>query len=267
MLTQAADFRDESGSLYELLESVPPSDWDRPTQFKAWTANDILGHLHFFNLAAQATLQGAGAFAAFIADLMAARGRGVSGVQFTRDWLGGVAGPKLLTSWRDGYERVAERYLGLDPALRVAWAGPDMSARSCMSARQMETWSHGQALFDMLGRDRVEHDRLKNIAVISVNTLGWTFMNRKLPVPEIRPYVRLRSPSGAYWEWHAESQTDRIEGSAVDFCRVATQTRNVADTELHVVGEAATQWMSFAQCFAGPPHPPPAPGTRYKQAR
>ncbi len=41
-----------------------------------------------------------------------------------------------------------------------------------------------------------------------------------------------------------------------------TQNRNVADTALVVVGEPAKQWMAIAQCFAGNPENPPAPGVR-----
>ena len=53
-----------------------------------------------------------------------------------------------------------------------------------------------------------------------------------------------------------------VEGRAVEFCQVVTQTRNVADTTLRVVGEPARRWMAIAQCFAGPPENPPAPGAR-----
>jgi hypothetical protein len=34
-----------------------------------------------------------------------------------------------------------------------------------------------------------------------------------------------------------------------------TQRRNVADTGLLISGETATDWMSVAQAFAGPPGP------------
>jgi hypothetical protein len=43
---------------------------------------------------------------------------------------------------------------------------------------------------------------------------------------------------------------------------VVTQTRNIADTGLKVTGPNATAWMEIAQCFAGRPEMPPAPGTR-----
>ncbi len=115
--------------------------------------------------------------------------------------------------------------------------------------------------------DRIEHDRLRNIAVMGVNTFGWTFKVNRREVPAVKPYVRLTSPSGALWEWNEPATADRVEGSAVDFCRVVAQTRNLHDTSLAVTGDIARQWMESAQCFAGPPEKPPAPGARFKQGR
>ena len=57
---------------------------------------------------------------------------------------------------------------------------------------------------------------------------------------------------------------NRVEGSAVDFARVVTQVRNIADTQLEVSGPIATEWMGMAQCFAGAAEPPPPPGSRYR---
>ena len=48
---------------------------------------------------------------------------------------------------------------------------------------------------------------------------------------------------------------------------MVTQTRSVADTALRLEGPVAKQWMAIAQCFAGPPHDPPAPGTRHVVTR
>lgn len=117
-----------------------------------------------------------------------------------------------------------------------------------------------------MGVEREEHDRIKNIVVIGVNTFGWTFTNRGEEVPEDKPYLRLMAPSGEIWEWHEPSGSNFIDGTAVEFCRVVTQTRNIADTNLKVVGDTATHWMTIAQCFAGQPNDPPAPGARYTQS-
>jgi uncharacterized protein (TIGR03084 family) len=265
MLTQAIDYRDECDALHALLADVDAACWSQPTQFKRWTLDDVLGHLHLFDYAARLTLEGPHAFAAFWDSLAHSLATGHSMVDYTRIWLRGCSGPELLRRWHEFSRQVADDYAGLDPARRVKWAGPDMSVRSCISARQMETWAHGQAAFDLLGRVRVEHDRIRNIAIMGVNTFGWTFANRGRAVPPAKPHVRLQSPSGEWWTWHEPDERNRVAGSAVEFCQVVAQTRNIDDTALLVSGEVAHEWMSMAQCFAGPPETPPAPGSRFMQ--
>ena len=51
----------------------------------------------------------------------------------------------------------------------------------------------------------------------------------------------------------------------MDFAAVVTQTRARKDTALSVEGDIARTWMENAQCFAGPPETPPAPGSRHRQ--
>jgi len=264
-LVQALDFRDECDALHSALENAPAEAWVEPTQFKGWTFDDVLGHLYFFDHAAEIAARSRDEIQALFRDILQAGATGVPLIDYSRRWLQGCAGTALLERWRTQYQRLAEIYAGFEPGHRLAWAGPDMSARSFMSARQMETWAHGQAIFDALGIDRVEHDRLRNIAVMGINTFDWTFKVNRRDVPAVKPYVRLMSPSGALWEWNDPATVERVEGSAVEFCRVVTQTRNLADTNLAVTGGIARQWLERAQCFAGPPEQPPAPGTRFKQ--
>jgi uncharacterized protein (TIGR03084 family) len=264
-LPQALDFRDECDALYAVLVDAPAAAWSEPTQFKGWTFDDVIGHLHHFDVAAECAARSRDELQAFLAPVMAGRAAGRSFADCTREWLDGLAGPALLERWRGQYLRLADLYAVLPADARLPWAGPDMSARSFMSARQMEAWAHGQAVFDALGRDRREHDRLRNVAIMGINTFGWSYQVRRRPVPPAMPCVRLQAPSGATWEWGDVQDDERIEGTAVDFCRVVAQTRNVRDTPLHVRGPVAQEWMSIAQCFAGPPEPPPAPGTRFRR--
>ena len=99
-----------------------------------------------------------------------------------------------------------------------------MGLRMFATARQMETWAHGQAIYDLLGETREATDQLRNIAEIGVRTYGWTFANRGLPVPGPAPYVRLTAPSGSIWEWNEPAADNAIEGDALPFCQVVTQT-------------------------------------------
>jgi len=137
-----------------------------------------------------------------------------------------------------------------------------MSVRSSITARLMETWAHGQAIYDLLGIVRENEDWISNVVVIGVNTYGWTFKVRGQTPPEPMPRLKLIAPSGEIWTFGEENSGERIEGLAEEFAQVVTQTRNIADTALTVSGPNAAAWMAKAQCFAGGPEEPPAPGTR-----
>jgi uncharacterized protein (TIGR03084 family) len=265
-LPEAEDFRAECQAIYELLRDAPERVWDEPTGFKGWTAIDVLAHLHKFNEAAAVTLEGDGAFAKFTAGYKQAIAGGMTGAEYTRIWAEVRSGPELLERWRAYADVLADLYRDVDPRRRVPWAnGPGMSARSCISARQMEAWAHAQAIFDVMGVERVDTDRLRNIAVIGVNTFGWTFVNRGLEPPADKPFINLAAPSGAVWSWNDSASPSSITGPATEFCQVVAQTRNVLDTSLSVQGEAARAWMSIAQCFAGVPSDPPPPGARRRR--
>jgi uncharacterized protein (TIGR03084 family) len=265
MLEQATDFREESEALFALLNPLSDGEWEQKTQFKGWTINDVVAHLHFGNYAADLSLQDSTAFVAFMQSRTSTRTQGGGHLGLTHAWLGGTKGRALLQLWRDFYLEMTERFVVADPKMRVKWVGPDMSVRSSITARLMETWAHGQEVYDVLGHVRRETDRIKNIVVLGINTFGWSFANRGLAVPAEIPSVRLTAPSGALWAWGSPETDSLIEGSAVEFCQVGTQVRNIADTALRAVGATATHWMAIAQCFAGPPEDPPAPGSRYRQ--
>ncbi len=262
MMQQAIDFKDESDVLAVLLEPLPEEDFDRATQFKGWTVNDVLVHLHFWNKAADQSLNDPDGFGALFGELSNSLATG--SLRSFENARIKERGQGLLSTWKAYYQDMAERWKELDPKRRVKWAGPEMSVRSSATARQMETWAHGQAVFDLFGEVRAEDDRIKNIVVLGVNTFGWGFKVRKMDVPEPMPFVSLAAPSGAKWTF-GEAGTDTVSGSAVSFAQIVTQTRNVADTDIITKGEAAHLWMKNAQCFAGPPETPPAPGSRKTQ--
>jgi len=265
MLQQAFDFRDESDALFALLESLNDADWAGKTQFKKWTPKAIVAHLHMGNYAADLSLQGGDAFAAFVRNLTAPGDKDQHQVDVVRTGPGASENRDRLIKWRDFFREMTDRFAAAEPKRRVKWFGPDMSVLSSISARLMETWAHGQAVYDFCGKIRGDTDRIKNIAIIGINTFGWTFANRGMEPPGVRPNVRLTAPSGAIWEWARANSDDLIEGTAVEFCQVAAQTRNIADTSLKVSGPTATAWMAIAQCFAGPPENPPPPGTRFRR--
>jgi len=218
-----------SEALYRLLLDHTDKTLDEVTAFKSWTIKDVIRHLHVWNHAADLSLRDAESFRAFYAQVGSdVDGGGLRG--FESRWLNGLAGQALLERWRAFFEAMAVRFGAADPSARVPWAGPSMSVRSSITARLMETWAHGQAVYDRLGIERQNADRIRNIVVLGVNTYGWTFHVRGEAPPEPAPYLELTAPSGEVWRYNTPSDAERISGPAEAFCQVVTQVRNVADT-------------------------------------
>ncbi|MEO1143068.1 MAG: TIGR03084 family metal-binding protein [Pseudomonadota bacterium] len=258
-MQQAKDFLDESEALLEILGEMEEQDFDRSTLFKEWTVNDVVTHLHFWNLGADLSLKDPDGFTVMFEALYGALKLG--NLRQHENSQIPERGRALVEAWRDLFRDMGERWQNLDPKTRVKWAGPDMSVRTSISARQMETWAHGQAIYDLLGKERPEADRIKNIVILGVNAFGWSHKVHRMDVPEKMPFIRLTAPSGEIWEF-GEDPSNLIEGPAYEFCQVVTQTRNYADTSLQITGDIALNWMATAQCFAGPPEKPPEKGTR-----
>ena len=262
MLQVSLDLREEVDEFHVFLRTLKPEDWNRETGFMNWTPWDVVAHIHYFDLASLAAIDGEEAFSKERDALIAGIGKGLDGKGIARERLADLDAAGLLEKWRTMAHTLAESLGSSDPKRRLPWFGPDMGVQMFTTARYMEAWAHGQEIYDLAGAPRTHTDRIKNIVTIGMKTFGWTFVNRKLEVPGPPPYVRLVAPSGDVWETNEPSDSECIRGDAVDFCQVVTQTRNIADTRLEVTGPVATQWMSIAQCFAGGPVDPPKPGTR-----
>jgi uncharacterized protein (TIGR03084 family) len=262
MLQESLDLRAEADELHTFLQTLKEEDWQRPTRFNEWTPWDVVAHLHFFDQVSMLALQGEEAFAQRRDALVESMIAGRTNKELARQEYGDIGAADLLRRWRETCWEMTARLGESDPKRRLPWFGPDMGVRMFTTARHMETWAHGQEVYDLIGVGRDPTDRIKNIATIGIKTFGWTYVNRGLEVPGPPPYVRLVAPSGAIWEWNEPSEKESIRGDALDFCWVVTQGRNIADTELEVVGAIANNWMSIAQCFAGPAVDPPKPGER-----
>lgn len=261
-MREAEDFRAESRALHSLLSGIDVARFNEATLFKNWSTNDVLRHLFVWNDMARLQIEDEAELDRRLNNIMTSGGD-LAG--FERGICGAVTGAELLTAWHDGFELLADMFAHADPKQRLKWAGPTMSARSSITARQMETWAHGQEIYDHFGVERNDDDRIRNIVVLGLNTFRWTYLARGVEPPGPAPTLKLFAPNGDVWCFGEESESGFIEGLASEFCQVVTQTRNVADTQLQVTGAVANDWMSKAQCFAGPATEPPAPGARYRE--
>ena len=113
---------------------------------RAGRVNDVIRHLHFWNRAAGLQLTDE---AELVRLLGAIAGKG--GMRAVEREVVPLAGQALRAAWVRTAGEIADLYATADPKARLKWAGPDMSARSSITARLMETWAHGQEVYDHLG--------------------------------------------------------------------------------------------------------------------
>ena len=65
-MQQAEDFMAESRALENIFEPLTEAELATPTLFKGWTIDDVIGHLHMFNVVAEKTLESDVAFEEFL---------------------------------------------------------------------------------------------------------------------------------------------------------------------------------------------------------
>jgi uncharacterized protein (TIGR03084 family) len=247
-----ADLEAEHADLDRLLAPLDDASWGRETPAQGWAVRDQVSHLAFFDDAATMAIVDPAAFTVTADAAMAA-----GGDPMEPHLLRGRAmeGRDVLAWWRGARAAMAEAARSLDPGVRVPWFGPPMGALSFVSARLMETWAHGQDVADALGATRVPTARLRHIAHLGVRARPFSYAVHGLEVPDAPVRVELTGPAGEHWEWDEDGSPDHVAGSALDFCLVVTQRRHLSDTRLTVQGPRASQWLSIAQAFAGPPGP------------
>ena len=219
MITEADDFLAETEALYTLLSEHTDGALQEVSAFKGWTFYEIIRHLHVWNQMAFLSLTDKDSFDAAFAQLAAGLGTDAGLRTPEKEYLGELAGAELLQAWHVYALDLAAAFAAADPELRVPWAGPPMSAQSSIVARLMETWSHAQAIYDRLGEERINADRIHSIAELGVRTYRWTFANRGQEAPLPKPHVRLTAPSGATWTWNEERKDECVAGDAVAFAR------------------------------------------------
>jgi len=246
----AADLTAETAALERVLVPLDAEGWNRPTPAPGWRVRDQISHLEYFDEAATNAAVDPDHFRAELAEIRS-HGDDITAVVQARH----ASRPpdEVFTWFRVARAEMLRTVTSLDPSTRVPWYGPDMSIASSLTARIMETWAHGQDVFDALGEPHPATRALKQVAYLGVRTVPNSFVTRGLDVPDAPIFVALHAPDGERWEWGDASAENRVEGDAVEFCGVVTQRRNVADTSLAISGAVATQWMQIAQAFAGPP--------------
>ncbi|MET0133072.1 MAG: TIGR03084 family metal-binding protein [Kibdelosporangium sp.] len=249
----------EGDSVDVLVAGLPDSGWATATPAPGWTIAHQISHLKWTDDASVLAVTDPTGFQGVVEVAM----RNPTGfVDEGAEEGARMPSTALLDRWRLGRKALVQAFAEVPAGTKLPWFGPPMSPMSMATARIMETWAHGLDVADALGLDRPPTMRLRHVAHISVRTRNFAYQvhGRTPPAEPFR--VELTAPDGSSWSWGPEDAAQRVTGSALDLCLVATQRRNRADTSLEATGPDADAWLDIAQAFAGLPGSGREPGKR-----
>lgn len=252
------DLAAEHAELAVLVRELPEPAWNTPTPAVGWSIRDQIGHLAFFDGQALKALVEPDRFMAEVAELLAGDPDSLMDEHLDRGR--SLTGEDVFSWFAQAHVDLLAAYRAVDPKARIPWYGPEMSARSKITARLMECWAHGQDVADTLGVIRTPTPRLRHVCHIGVRARAFAYVAHGRRMPNVDIQVRLIGPDGDEWSWGDDGMAARVTGPALDFALLVTQRRHRDDLALEWEGEAADEWLSIAQAFAGPPGEGRRPG-------
>jgi uncharacterized protein (TIGR03084 family) len=239
---------DETEALRGALARAGASGFAAVTPSPGWSVADQVSHLAYFDDAARTSVLDPEGFAVFrdeasrlgvgLCDDIASRYRTHSPVA-------------LLSWWREARGTMLDAMHAAGTSARVPWYGPTYSVASALTGRIMETWAHGQDVYEALGEDHPVTPALFDVARLCARTRANSYAAHGRVAPEREVAVELEAPDGTTWRFGDAGEL--VRGDAVEFCLVATQRRHHADTSIVASGPDAAEWLALAQAFAGPP--------------
>lgn len=240
-----ADGEDVDG----LVAGLDATEWDTPTPAPGWTVKHQIAHL-------TATFKLAGLAAANPAAFEQVAS------QLSPDFDANVryamapylqAPPEvLLGHWRTERDTANAAIAAVPEDQVVPWLVRALPPAVLGCAGMMELFGHGQDIADALEVKRDRTDRIKFLVGFAVRTWDFGYLARELPVPEVELRYELTGPSGALWDFGPADSTERITGSATDFCLLVTRRRHRDDLDVTATGEIADSWLDIAQAYRGP---------------
>lgn len=221
-------------------------DWSVPTPAPGWTVAHQMAHLAWSDANALKALRAPDVFGA---ELVRAEAEGSRYAD--KAAAEGAAKPRsaLLDEWRTGRAELVAALRDTPWDHASPWYMSEITPALMVPLRLMETWAHGQDVFDAMGAARPPTDRLRHVASLGVLGRALSFAAVGLTEPSAPFRVELTAPDGQIWAWGPEAAAQRVRGSAMDFCLCVTRRRPWFETDLTATGEDAQKWLELARLF------------------
>ncbi|MER7826253.1 TIGR03084 family metal-binding protein [Streptomyces sp. NPDC096097] len=253
------DLDAERADLEQVVAGLDATLWRAPTPAQGLTIADQIAHLNWTDELVMRAIRNPEAFAdefegvlapAHAVESISAGSAIVNAGTVERSK---VPQSQLLTMWRRSAAELSGILRALPSGTRIPWFAPrPLSAAAMAASRVMETWAHGQDVFDALALTRPPTGRLVHVVRLGVRSRDFAYQLRGLEPPQEEFRVELRAPDGGTWNWGPADAPGKVEGSALHFALIATQRLHRDDSDLVARGEGPEEWLRIAQAYAGP---------------
>jgi uncharacterized protein (TIGR03084 family) len=239
------DLAAEQERLEEILLGLDEAQWLSPSGAAGWTIADVVLHLAQSEEGVQATAAsrqlggGLGAVAGETMDERAAQA-----VRAER-----AAPAEVFARWQRARQAGLAAVRAADPDQPLQWVAGPMKPATLATTRLAEHWAHGLDITGPLGIEFPDTERLRHVAWLAHRTLPYALSVAGQPLVAVR--CELTAPDGAStWCFGPPDAGSAITGTAGDFCRVAAQRLDPAQSGLRASGSHGATALRVLRTYA-----------------
>jgi uncharacterized protein (TIGR03084 family) len=244
------DLAAEQEQLEKILFGLDEAQWRSASGAQGWTIADVVLHLAQSEEGVVATAThrrlrvGLGAVAGDTMD-----DRAAEAVRMER-----AAPADVFARWQHARQAALAAVRAADPDRPLQWVTGPVKPATLATTRLAEHWAHGLDIAGPLGIDFPDTERLRHIAWLAHRTLPYALSLASQPPVAVR--CELASPGGTgpsdsgTWRFGPPDAESAITGTAGDFCRVAAQRLDPAQSALRASGPHGATALRVLRTYA-----------------
>jgi uncharacterized protein (TIGR03084 family) len=244
------DLAAEQERLEKILSGLVEAQWMSPSRALGWTIADVVLHLAQSEEGVKATAShqrlraGLGAVAGDTMD-----GRAAEAVQMER-----AAPAEAFARWQRARQAALAAVRAADPDQPLQWVTGPVKPATLATTRLAEHWAHGLDITGPLGIEFPDTERLRHVAWLAHRTLPYALSLAGQPPVAVR--CELTAPDGPApddtdtWRFGPPDAGSTITGMAGDFCRVAAQRLDPAESGLRTSGPHGATALRVLRTYA-----------------
>ena len=249
------DLAAEQERLEKILSGLDEAQWMSPSGAQGWMIADVVLHLAQSEEGVTATAThrqlrtGLGAAAGNTMDERAAEA-----VRMER-----AAPAEVFERWQRARQAALAAVRAADPDQPLEWVAGPMKPATLATTRLAEHWAHGLDITGPLGIEFPDTQRLRHIAWLAHRTLPYALSLIGQPPVAVRCELTAPDSAGAEsagpdgsgtWRFGPADAESVITGTAGDFCRVAAQRLDPAQSGLRASGPHGATALRLLRTYA-----------------